>query len=162
MVFIVRGSLYLVAVSSRGEPAAVLRRQLAVLYSQILCILTNGFERMFARNPRFDSRRLLGTALHSADPASHRLPILPELQNLKKGARSRKRHLASVECNALRHELALAAIAELMQGFASANGAAHPRRSRECSPLQQELGAPVIACTRRVAPRALQVALTRC
>ena len=63
MVFIVRGSLYLAAVSSRGEPAAVLRRQLAVLYSQILCILTNGFERMFARNPRFDSRRLLGTAL---------------------------------------------------------------------------------------------------
>ena len=80
MVFIVRGSLYLVAVSSRGEPAAVLCRQLAVLYSQILCILTNGFERMFARNPRFDSRRLLGTAL------SH--THIPQLQNLREGSRS--------------------------------------------------------------------------
>ena len=31
-----------------------------------------------------------------------------------------------IGCTALRHEPALAAMAELMQRFASANGAAHP------------------------------------
>lgn len=48
------------AVSRQGEPEAVLRYQLACLHAQIVCILTNGFERMFQRNPGFDSRRLLG------------------------------------------------------------------------------------------------------
>lgn len=60
VVFLVRGPLHLVAASSRGEGEGVLRDQLALLHSQILCILTAGFERMFARNPRFDVRRLLG------------------------------------------------------------------------------------------------------
>lgn len=60
IVFLVKGPLYLVAVSRQGEPEAVLQHQLHALHSQIVCILTTGFELMFRRNPRFDSRRLLG------------------------------------------------------------------------------------------------------
>jgi len=60
IVFLVRGPLYLVAVSRQGEPESVLRDQLKCLYAQIVCILTTGFERMFLKNPGFDSRRLLG------------------------------------------------------------------------------------------------------
>jgi hypothetical protein len=59
-VFVQKGPLYLVAVSSTGEPPSALERQLVLVHAQILCILTNHFDRMLARNPRFDSRRLLG------------------------------------------------------------------------------------------------------
>ena len=60
VVFLERGPLYLVAVAATGEPVSVLRLQLHLLHAQITCILTDGFRRMFARNPRYDSRRLLG------------------------------------------------------------------------------------------------------
>ena len=60
VVFLVKGPLYLVAASAQGEPASVLRLQLETLHKQIVCILTTGFERMFTKNPRYDSRRLLG------------------------------------------------------------------------------------------------------
>ena len=69
IVFLVKGPLYLVAVSRQGEPEAVLRHQLACLHAQIVCILTNGFEQIFLRNSRFDSRRLLGVPL--SPPPSH-------------------------------------------------------------------------------------------
>lgn len=59
-VFVQRGPLYLVAVSASGEPPAVLEKQLGLVHAQIVCILTNHFDRMLAKNPRFDSRRLLG------------------------------------------------------------------------------------------------------
>ena len=76
--------MYLVAVSATGEPVSVLRLQLDLLHAQIVCILTEGFHRMFARNPRYDSRRLLGTALslaytlaaHEARVAGHMQLIL--------------------------------------------------------------------------------------
>ena len=60
VVFLVRGPLYLVAVSCQGEPERLLRDQLKCLHAQIVCILTTGFERMFLKNPGYDSRRLLG------------------------------------------------------------------------------------------------------
>jgi hypothetical protein len=69
-VFLVRGPLYLVTVSCQGEPETLLRDQLRWLYAQIVCILTTGFERMFAKNPGFDSRRLLGTPLPPPSVAS--------------------------------------------------------------------------------------------
>ena len=60
VVFLVRGPLYLVAVSRQGEPERMLMDQLKCLHAQIVCILTTGFERMFLKNPGYDSRRLLG------------------------------------------------------------------------------------------------------
>eukprot|EP00884_Botryococcus_braunii_P019029 jgi/Botrbrau1/580/Bobra.0010s0046.1 len=59
-VFVQKGPLYLLAVSATGEPPSVLERQLDLVHAQIVCILTNHFDRMLAKNPRFDSRRLLG------------------------------------------------------------------------------------------------------
>ena len=61
-MFLERGPLYLVAVAATGEPVAVLRLQLHLLHSQILCILTDGFQKVLARNARFETRRLLGRA----------------------------------------------------------------------------------------------------
>lgn len=60
VVFLVKGPLYLVAASRQGEPESVLRKQLACLHAQIVCILTDAFEQIIRKNPRFDSRRLLG------------------------------------------------------------------------------------------------------
>lgn len=62
VVFLERGPLYLVAAAATGEPVSVLRLQLHLLHSQILCILTDGFQKVLARNARFDTRRLLGEA----------------------------------------------------------------------------------------------------
>ena len=60
MVFLERGPLYLVAVSSAGEPEAALKLQLELLHAHLLAILTDSFDRTLARNPRFEPRRLLG------------------------------------------------------------------------------------------------------
>ena len=60
IVFLEKGPLYLVAVSAAGEPAAALALQLELLHAHLLAILTNSFDRMLARNPRFEPRRLLG------------------------------------------------------------------------------------------------------
>jgi len=40
--FLLRGQLYLVAVSSRGEAPCALRRQLELLYQSILMVATGG------------------------------------------------------------------------------------------------------------------------
>jgi hypothetical protein len=42
LVFLLAGQLYLVAVSSRGEAPAALRRQLELLYQNILVVVTGG------------------------------------------------------------------------------------------------------------------------
>lgn len=42
IVFLLRGHLYFLAVSSLGEPVAALRRQLELLYSQVLFLVTTG------------------------------------------------------------------------------------------------------------------------
>lgn len=62
-MFLERGPLYLVAVSSAGEPEAALALQLDLLHGHLLAILTDSFDRMLARNPRFEPRRLLGACL---------------------------------------------------------------------------------------------------
>lgn len=62
IVFVERGPLYLVAAAATGEPAAALVQQLDLLHAHLLAILTDGFDRTLARNPRFEPRRLLGAA----------------------------------------------------------------------------------------------------
>jgi hypothetical protein len=47
LVFLLAGQLYLVAVSSRGEAPAALRRQLELLYQSILMVVTGGAARGF-------------------------------------------------------------------------------------------------------------------
>ena len=78
IVFLEKGPLYLVGVSRRGEPAPAIHLLLDLLHAQLLCVLTQGFHSMFARNPRYDSRRLLGrlplckhTGDHWSSVASH-------------------------------------------------------------------------------------------
>ena len=68
MVFLEKGPLILVAVAATGEPEGLLRLQLETVHAQIVAILTCGFQRMLTRNPRFDTRRLLG------EPAFESLP----------------------------------------------------------------------------------------
>ncbi len=63
IVFLERGPLYLVAVSSAGEPESALKLQLDLLHAHLLAILTDNFDRMLAKNPRFEPRRLLGMHL---------------------------------------------------------------------------------------------------
>lgn len=60
IVFLEKGPLYLVAVSSADEPPSALRLQLELLHAHFLAILTDNFDKMLARNPRFEPRRLLG------------------------------------------------------------------------------------------------------
>lgn len=62
IVFLERGPLYLVAVSSAGEPEAALALQLDLLHAHFLAILTDSFAKTLAKNPRFEPRRLLGVA----------------------------------------------------------------------------------------------------
>ena len=59
-MFLEKGPLYLVAVSRAGEPEAALLLQLDLLHAHFLAILTDSFEKMLAKNPRFEPRRLLG------------------------------------------------------------------------------------------------------
>ena len=63
VVFMERGPLYLVVAAATGEPEAALRLQLDLLHAHIVAILTDGFERLLIRNPRFEPRRLLGIPL---------------------------------------------------------------------------------------------------
>ncbi len=59
-MFLERGPLYLVAAAATGEPAGALAAQLGLLHDHLVAILTDGFDRTLARNPRFEPRRLLG------------------------------------------------------------------------------------------------------
>ena len=59
-VFLHRGQLTLVCISSTAEPEAVLRRQLHLLHSLVVCVLTSGVDKTLAKSPKFDPRTLLG------------------------------------------------------------------------------------------------------
>ncbi|GFR45538.1 hypothetical protein Agub_g6931, partial [Astrephomene gubernaculifera] len=59
IVFKLHGPLYFVAASSLGEPATALRKQLDLLYGQLVLIVTSGIERIIQRNPSYDVRSLL-------------------------------------------------------------------------------------------------------
>lgn len=56
--------------SSQGEPDTVLLRQLSLIHSQVISILSSSVEKMFARNPSYDVRKLLG--MHTPLPDSAR------------------------------------------------------------------------------------------
>ncbi|KAG2490353.1 hypothetical protein HYH03_011155 [Edaphochlamys debaryana] len=59
VVFMLRGPLYFVAASRMGEPATALRRQLELMYGQMVLVVTTGLERIIQRNPSYDVRSLL-------------------------------------------------------------------------------------------------------
>ena len=69
VAFLDRSPLCLVAISTLAEPPAVLRMQLALVHSQLASLLTaSAVAAIFAKNPGYDARRLLGGAdvmLHS-------------------------------------------------------------------------------------------------
>uniref|UniRef100_A0A7I4A6B9 Vacuolar fusion protein MON1 homolog n=1 Tax=Physcomitrium patens TaxID=3218 RepID=A0A7I4A6B9_PHYPA len=60
IVFLVKGPLYLVAISATEEPEQVIRWQLELLHAQLVLILTMGVEKCFVKNSKFDMRPLLG------------------------------------------------------------------------------------------------------
>lgn len=72
-----RDPLLLVAASSGGEPAAALRRRLDLLHSQITLIVSNAIDKLFARNPRYDGRSLLGAPLSSCGPETLHVQTRP-------------------------------------------------------------------------------------
>nr|ATJ04326.1 SAND [Carex duriuscula subsp. rigescens] len=60
IIFLVKGPIYLVCISSTDEPIEALRGQLELLYGQMLLILTKSVNRCFEKNPKFDMAPLLG------------------------------------------------------------------------------------------------------
>ncbi|XP_074573583.1 vacuolar fusion protein MON1 homolog [Curcuma longa] len=59
VVFVVKGPIYLVCISCTEEPYEALKRQLELLYGQMLLILTKSINRCFEKNPKFDMTPLL-------------------------------------------------------------------------------------------------------
>ncbi|KAL0050904.1 hypothetical protein WJX82_009701 [Trebouxia sp. C0006] len=64
IVFLERGPFILVMASATGEPEAALTCQLGLVHAQILSILSSSVDKMFARNPSYDARKLLGATNH--------------------------------------------------------------------------------------------------
>ncbi|KAL9296754.1 hypothetical protein ACSQ67_022650 [Phaseolus vulgaris] len=60
VIFLVKGPIYLVCISSTEEPYESLRGQLELIYGQMLVILTKSINRCFEKNPKFDMTPLLG------------------------------------------------------------------------------------------------------
>ncbi|XP_076913492.1 vacuolar fusion protein MON1 homolog [Bidens hawaiensis] len=60
VVFLIKGPIYLVCISSTEEPYESLRGQLELLYGQMILILTRSVDRCFEKNPKFDMTPLLG------------------------------------------------------------------------------------------------------
>ena len=60
VVYVLRGALYFVAVSSAGEPEAVLQKQLEFLHNQVLFVLTSKVHDVLRINAAKDIRELLG------------------------------------------------------------------------------------------------------
>ncbi|XP_076903350.1 vacuolar fusion protein MON1 homolog [Bidens hawaiensis] len=60
VVFLVKGPIYLVCISSTEESYESLRGQLELLYGQMILILTRSVDRCFEKNPKFDMTPLLG------------------------------------------------------------------------------------------------------
>lgn len=61
IVYLLKGSLYFVIVSSTGEPEVVLRQQLNFIHNQILFILTSQVQDILLTNPSRDIRELMGS-----------------------------------------------------------------------------------------------------
>uniref|UniRef100_A0A804JXH6 Vacuolar fusion protein MON1 homolog n=1 Tax=Musa acuminata subsp. malaccensis TaxID=214687 RepID=A0A804JXH6_MUSAM len=59
VIFLVKGPIYLVCISCTEEPYEALKRQLELIYSQLLLILTKSVDRCFEKNPKFDMTPLL-------------------------------------------------------------------------------------------------------
>lgn len=59
-VFVIKGNIYLVAITSTDEPEAIIRQQLDFLYSLILMILTSRVHDLLRVNASRDLRDLLG------------------------------------------------------------------------------------------------------
>ena len=70
-VFLEQGPLILVAVSTAGEPESWLQLHMQLLHGQLVSILTSSLERMFAKNPSYDLRALLGGRWLISDVAWH-------------------------------------------------------------------------------------------
>ena len=72
IVYLIRNSLYLIAVCSTGEPEIIVKKHLEFMYSQILLILTSKVHEVLRTNSSKDIRDLLGPEttqlLHSACP----------------------------------------------------------------------------------------------
>ncbi|KAL0025925.1 hypothetical protein WJX77_003954 [Trebouxia sp. C0004] len=64
IVFMERGPFILVIASAQGEPDPVLLQQLQLIHGQVISILSASVEKMFARNPSYDVRKLLGATNH--------------------------------------------------------------------------------------------------
>ncbi|KAL0050588.1 hypothetical protein WJX82_002800 [Trebouxia sp. C0006] len=64
IVFVERGPFILVMASASGEPEAALTCQLGLVHAQILSILSSSVDKVFARNPSYDARKLLGATNH--------------------------------------------------------------------------------------------------
>ncbi|WOL01953.1 protein SAND [Canna indica] len=59
VVFLVKGPIYLVCISCTEESYDTLKRQVELIYGQMLLILTKSVNRCFERNPKFDMTPLL-------------------------------------------------------------------------------------------------------
>ncbi|KAL3136443.1 hypothetical protein ABBQ38_005698 [Trebouxia sp. C0009 RCD-2024] len=64
IVFLEKGPFILVMASTTKEPESALLGQLGLVHGQILSILTSSVEKMFAKNPSYDVRKLLGATNH--------------------------------------------------------------------------------------------------
>ncbi|XP_047317945.1 vacuolar fusion protein MON1 homolog [Impatiens glandulifera] len=60
VVFLVKGSIYLVCISCTEETYESLKGQLELIYGQMILILTKSINRCFEKNPKFDMTPLLG------------------------------------------------------------------------------------------------------
>ena len=69
LVWLKKGGLTYAATSTVGESFSTLRRQLIVLRSQLLFVLTNAVERALQKSPKFDPRKLLGNETGGANCA---------------------------------------------------------------------------------------------
>ena len=91
---------------------------------------------------------------------------MPQLQTLKNGSRPSISGFGwqLIKSTALRRDPALAAIAELLQGFDSADSAALPNLDKRGSTLSFTRSSARMRWLlhKRVASHAVQVALTRC
>ncbi|CAL9770379.1 unnamed protein product [Musa acuminata subsp. burmannicoides] len=59
VVFLVKVPIYLVCISCTEEPYEALKRQLELIYGQMLLILTKSVNRCFEKNPKYDMTPLL-------------------------------------------------------------------------------------------------------
>eukprot|EP00850_Spirogloea_muscicola_P018907 SM000178S03472 [mRNA] locus=s178:197869:201451:- [translate_table: standard] len=71
IVFVTKGPVYLVSISSTDEPVIALQAQLELLHAQVMMILTSAVDRCFLKNSKFDMRPLLGGTENSFSSLIH-------------------------------------------------------------------------------------------